>query len=93
MSDESHKAIVPRPDELTLGPVESAYWRTLGQILEVGRSTVGPRLTYSLVLSRVTNDLRKHYGLEAARVMLQSYVDTMAEASLYDDTPRPPRDH
>jgi hypothetical protein len=60
-------------------------WQHAGTLIEVARARMTDReLLFSVLLSRVTRELRREYGDAAAKAMLQGFVDTMDHAAQGD---------
>jgi hypothetical protein len=73
--------LVPDPD-YRAPPDAVVLWRHTGTLIEVARINMPDReLLFSVLLSRVTRELRREYGDATAKAMLQGFVDTMAAAA------------
>jgi hypothetical protein len=73
--------IVP-PDDHQMGAIEMALWDSIGVNLDVARRIgMPPEQIHSIALSRMTRELRREWGTEAAKVILQSFVNTMDAAA------------
>jgi hypothetical protein len=62
----------------------AAAKRQTARILKKMQTTVGVDMTRSIVLSSVTREARRQYGLEGARSLVQGLIDTMADGDAAD---------
>jgi hypothetical protein len=62
----------------------TVLWHKIGVLIQVGIEHIGPSRTYSVLLSRVTREMRRELGTDGARAALQGFVDTMGQAAAGD---------
>jgi hypothetical protein len=81
---------VADPD-FRIPPEALPYWEVTGLLITNTRVTLGNEMAFSIMLSRITRELRRAYGLQCAIETLRRFLDTMDEASRYDSQDLPDR--
>lgn len=74
---------VPPPDYRTSSP-ETELWDSIGGLIALARHAVGDDMAFSIVLSRVSRELRRVAGTTNAKTIFQGMADTMEEAAEND---------
>jgi len=59
----------------------TALWEEVGALFEVAKQRLGFDVAISVILSRVTRELRREHGVDGAKETLRQYIETMAKAS------------
>jgi hypothetical protein len=74
---------VPGP-EYRADPDMVVLWNKQGVLLDVALNHLPPDAVFAVTLSRIAREMRRHAGTEAAKQVLQGFVDTMETAAAYD---------
>jgi hypothetical protein len=73
------------PDaEFRLPPAATEMWDAMGELISISQSTLGNDMAFSVLLSRLTRELRRLHGTDAATDVLRGLMATMTEAAQYD---------
>lgn len=72
------------PGDYRADPEVSGLWMGTGGWFHVVRKQLGDDMAFSVILSRVARDMRKVYGIEAARQAFEGVAATMEEAAKND---------
>jgi hypothetical protein len=70
--------------EHRMSAAATEYWHALGGFIVLARARLGDEQAMMVLVSRVSRELRRLYGIEGARKILAGYIETMAEAGQYD---------
>jgi hypothetical protein len=76
--------IIPPLDYRVTDPLQRALWDTLGAIIKTAREGLGDDVAFSVVLSRVTRELRRGVGPDETADILRGLADTQHEAAKAD---------
>lgn len=68
-----------------MNPDATEYWHAFGGFIALGLMRLGTEEVISLLMSRLTRELRRLYGVAGARRCLQGYLDTLAEVATFDE--------
>lgn len=89
MTEPRSTVTVPE-DTVKMGPIETEAWHGIGGLFCMVAHDLGLQMAYSLFLSRLCCELRRHLGVAGAKQLLQGFVDTMEEAATGDAFGPPP---
>lgn len=67
------------PGQHYMGPTDQAAWEAVGALVGTLQRAIGSDMAFSLVLSRVTREMRRAYGTENAKAVLQGFLDTWTD--------------
>jgi len=59
-------------------------WVSMGTLFESAREDLGEETAFSVLLSRLTREMRRYIGSEAAAEVLRGMAATMGQAARYD---------
>jgi hypothetical protein len=75
---------VPPLDYRITDPAQRAAWDLLGVLITTARAQMGDDAAFSVILSRVTRELRRVVGPDEAAAILNGLADTQHEAAKAD---------
>jgi hypothetical protein len=84
------KVTVPGPD-YRASSAETAIWDAFGAFIELSRHAVrlgaldDDGAVFTVLLSRLSREMRREYGLEEAKAAFQGIADTMEQVAHYDN--------
>jgi hypothetical protein len=62
----------------------TALWDATGALFALAKNKFSDDVVYTIILSRITRELRRDFGPDAAAAALHQYADTMLQAAQYD---------
>ena len=64
--------------DFRMDPTQTAVWDTFGEQIDIARKRINNDvLTFSIIMARLTQELRQVYGVEMAQGMLAAFAATM----------------
>lgn len=75
---------IPPLDYRVTDPMHHAAWDMLGVLIGTCRQQLGDDAAFSVILSRVTRELRRAVGPDEAAAILHGLADTQHEAAKAD---------
>jgi hypothetical protein len=76
---------VPGPD-YRMSPAQAAVWDAFGAFIGMARRALpNDGGAYTVLLSRLSREMRREYGLEDAKAAFHGIADTMEEAAKFDE--------
>lgn len=58
---------------------EKLAWNLTGVLIQKMIGQIGEDMTFSIILSRVTREARRLYGVEVTQKLLREFIDTMPD--------------